>query len=85
MSSGGEMWVVEVNDDRDPQLTDGRASHYHSPPQPLHQALELVAVLLGGPEVPPARDDSPWRVAIAGGRRNVRLHPARADGQLRLS
>ena len=79
------MWVIEVDDERDPRLAGGRASvRYHSPPQPLSQALDLVAVLLGGPESPLGAQDGPWRIPIAGGRREVRLHPARADGQLLL-
>jgi hypothetical protein len=79
----GPMWVVEVADDRDPRLSGGRAhTTYTSPPQPLTQALALVAVLLGGREDPLAVSDAPWRLAIAGGRREVQLHPAHADGQL---
>ena len=83
MSVTGPMWVVEVADDRDPRLSGGRAhTTYTSPPQPLTQALALVAVLLGGRAEPLAVADSPWRLAIAGGRREVQLHPAHADGQL---
>ena len=73
--------MVEVSDDRDPRLSGG-APHtgYTSPPQELSRALELVTVLFGATETPTA--NGPWRVAIAGGRRTITLHPARADGQL---
>jgi hypothetical protein len=83
VSVTGPMWVVEVTDDRDPRLSGGRAhTGYTSPPQPLTQALALVAVLLGGPDGPLGVQDGPWRMAIAGGRRDIKLHPAHADGQL---
>lgn len=59
--------------------------NYSSPPQPLEQALSLVAVLLGGPPELPRPEDSPWRQAIAGGRRDIRLHRAHSDGQLLIN
>jgi hypothetical protein len=83
MGTGEILWMVEVVDDRDPRLSGGRqCTRYASPPQPLAQALALVAVLLNGPEDEPTVEAGPWRLAIAGGRREVRLHRASADGQM---
>ncbi|HTX11289.1 MAG TPA: hypothetical protein VME22_21895 [Solirubrobacteraceae bacterium] len=83
-AADASLYVVEVDD----QCLDHLAGHtgcsYASPPQPAAQALALVRVLLASPHAQLSVDDSPWRRAIAGGRRTVRLHRASVDGQLTL-
>ncbi|MGZ4246592.1 MAG: hypothetical protein ACXVSE_20090 [Solirubrobacteraceae bacterium] len=48
------------------------------------QALALVRALLGCAQLALEPDDAPWKAAIAGGNRVIRLHRARADGQLTI-
>lgn len=74
------LYVVEVNDRCLEQLAGHTGCSYASPPQPAAQALALVRVLLASPHVQLSVVDSPWRRAIAGGRRTVRLHRSSADG-----
>lgn len=78
------LYVVEVDDQCVDQLAGHTGCSYASPPQPATQALALVRALLGCPVAQLSVDDSPWRRAIAGGCRTVRLHRSSADGQLRL-
>jgi hypothetical protein len=73
--------IVEVAEQRESRMAGAGARIYSSPPQLLGQALELVAVLIG----PAAAEPGAWRGAIAGGRREVRLHPAKRDGQLLIT
>lgn len=86
MNAPAPLWVVEVADQRDAHLAGDSASwQYSSPPQPLEQALSLVAILLGGPAELPRAEDAPWRQAIAGGRRDIHLHRAQPTGQLLIN
>ncbi len=78
------LYVVEVDDQCATELAGHTGCSYASPPQPEVQALSLVRVLLGCPQRPLYVNEAPWTSAIAGGRRIIRLHPARADGQLAL-
>lgn len=78
------LYVVEVDDSCEPRLTGHGGCSYASPPQPAVQALALVRLLLGCPQDELRADGGPWRCAIAGGKRTIRLHAAAADGQLHL-
>ena len=83
-SANQQLYVVEVDDRCERQLVGHSGCSYASPPQPATQALALVRALLGCPQQNLHVQDSPWRLAIAGGRRTIRLHRADAAGQLRL-
>ena len=78
------LYIVEVDDDCAQALTGHPGSSYASPPQPEAQALALVRVLLGSPQRALGITESPWRCAIAGGKRTIRLHVATGGGQLAL-
>lgn len=78
------LYIVEVDDRCNPHLVGHTGCSYASPPQPPVQALALVHALLGCPQNPLAVDESPWRHAIAGGTRTIRLHHASPTGQLHL-
>ena len=86
MTAGLEspLYIVEVDDRCNAQLVGNTGCSYASPPQPAPQALALVRALLGCPQNPLEIHESPWRHAIAGGARTIRLHPAYASGQLTL-
>lgn len=79
-----KLYIVEVEDDCAQALTGHPGASYSSPPQPERQALALVRVLLGSSQRTLQVDAGPWRCAIAGGRRTVRVHPATGGGQLAL-
>ena len=79
-----QLYIVEVDDHCQPQLVGHSGCSYASPPQPAVQALALVRALLGCPQYELRVADGPWRCAIAGGNRTIRLHTAHADGQLHL-
>jgi hypothetical protein len=67
----GPVFAVEVEDRFSPGLTGRHDRVYVSPPQSRDDALTLAALLLdAGPDLD---GDGPWRKAIAGGRRTVRL------------
>ncbi len=78
------LYIVEVDDRCNAQLVGHTGCSYASPPQPAPQALALVRALLGYPQNLLGVHASPWRHAIAGGTRTIRLHPASAGGQLTL-
>ncbi len=78
------LYVVEVDDRCEPRLTGHGGCSYASPPQPATQALALVRLLLGCPQEELRVAGGPWRCAIAGGKRTIRLHATAADGQLHL-
>jgi hypothetical protein len=80
--NGESLFVVEVDDRCEPRLSGHGGCSYASPPQPAVQALALVRLLLGCPQGELQVTQAPWRCAIAGGSRTIRLHPAGADGQL---
>lgn len=80
-----QLYVVEVDDRCQPQLVGHSGCSYASPPQPAVQALALVRALVGCPQHALDVQDNPWRCAIAGGTRTIRLHAAGADGQLHLT
>jgi hypothetical protein len=79
-----QLYIVEVEDRCAPQLAGHSGCGYSSPPQPAAQALALVRLLLGCPQLSLHPNESPWQRAIAGGRRTIQLHHARPDGQLHL-
>jgi hypothetical protein len=70
------LYVVEVDDHCQEQLAGHDGCAYRSPPQPAAQALALVRALLACPQAHLTVDEGPWRRAITGGRRTVRLHRA---------
>ena len=78
------LYIVEVNDNCVEQLAGHTGCSYASPPQPAVQALALVRVLLDCPQHPLDTTQTPWKRAIAGGQRTVRLHAATPAGQLSL-
>ena len=67
-----ERYIVDVRDDVDARIAGHDGVTYTSPPQARRQALELIAVLLGGP-VDPGTGHSTWTQPIPGGRRVIRL------------
>jgi hypothetical protein len=81
----GPFYVVEVEDRRDAGLAGHDGASYVSPAQPPDQALALVRILLGRRSACEIElTEGPWRLAIAGGSRVIRVHAARADGQLTI-
>ncbi|HTU31193.1 MAG TPA: hypothetical protein VMF07_17515 [Solirubrobacteraceae bacterium] len=79
------FYVVEVEDHRDEGLAGHGGAAYVSPAQPPDQALALVRILLGRRAACEIElSDGPWRLAIAGGSRVIKVHAARADGQLTI-
>ena len=79
-----DLFIVELDDQCDERLVGHAGCSYTSPPQPAAQALALVRALLGCTQRRLEVRDTPWTAPIAGGRRVIRLHPARADGQLTI-
>ena len=79
-----QLYIVELDDQCNPQLTGHTGCSYTSPPQPEVQALALVRALLNCTQGPLALADAPWSGPIAGGRRVVRLHATQTDGQLTI-
>jgi hypothetical protein len=61
---------VLVTDHITPGLIDHFPPDYESPPQTEQQARSLIAVLIGAEH---GDHQGPWRLAIAGGQRIVRL------------
>ncbi len=84
MTATAQLYVVEVQDRCLAALAGHAGCFYASPPQSEPQALTLVRVLLGCPQRPLSIADAPWRAAIPGGQRHIRIHPALPDGQLHL-
>jgi hypothetical protein len=82
----GPLYIVELNDQRDPRLAGHTGCTYTSPPQPVDQALALVRALLGYPVDTIDAAQQPCRTPVAGGQRIIRLHvaDADADGQLTI-
>ena len=71
----GPLVVVEVAEQFSPGLTGRADRSYMSPAQPREHALILAALLIDA--AGPLDGNGPWQRAIAGGRRTVRLVPAR--------
>jgi hypothetical protein len=71
----GPLVVVEVAERFSPGLTGRTDRSYVSPPQPRDRALLLAALLVDA--AGPLDGDGPWQRALAGGKRTVRLVPAR--------
>jgi hypothetical protein len=67
----GPYFSVEVSDRFSAGLTGRHDRAYASPPQSRDQALTLAALLLDAGQ--DLDGNGPWRRAIAGGRRTVRL------------
>lgn len=73
----GPVYTVHVDDRFSAGLTGRHDRAYVSPPQSRESALTLAALLLDtGPDLDGV---GPWRKAIAGGRRTVRLVEAAAS------
>lgn len=64
---------VIVEEHRQAALTGNPGERYDSPPHPHPDALTLVRLLLGTSQLPDP--DGPWRQAIPGGTRTIRLQP----------
>ncbi len=84
MTDTAQLYIVEVHDRCFAQLAGHDGCSYASPPQGEEHALTLVRVLLGCPQRALALADGPWRAAIPGGQRHIRIHTALPDGQLHL-
>ena len=67
--SGSGDWRVIVTESRAPGLSAGAGTCYVSPAQSEPQARALIALLAGTH----ALGAGPWRRAVAGGQRTVRL------------
>lgn len=78
------LYILELDDQRDPRLAGHPGCTYTSPPQPADQVLALVRALLGCPPDTVSLADQPWRTPVAGGQRVIRLHLADAAGQLTI-
>ncbi len=65
-------FVLIVSDERAEALTGRDSQRYTSPPQTEQQARRLAELLAGAVLDGPG----PWRHAIAGGQRTIRLHPS---------
>ena len=78
------FYVVEVEDHRDEGLAGHSGTTYVSPAQPHDQAVALIRILLGRSACEIELTGGPWRLAIAGGSRLIKVHAARADGQLTI-
>jgi hypothetical protein len=80
MTAGTEngLVVVHAREVVDQALVGHGGREYTSPPQPLEQALALVAVLLGSSAAAPdGGAGGEWSCAVAGGQLRVTLRPAR--------
>jgi hypothetical protein len=75
-------YIVIVEEQIEPRLACRAPCFYISPPQLRPSALALVRLLLGRPtqEI----GTGPWRTAIAGGERAIRLQRCLKNGQARL-
>ncbi len=67
-------YVVIVTDQLQSALAGHDGISYSSPPQPRDHALALACALVGLAELP--NEDGPWRQALPGGTRTVRIEPA---------
>ena len=79
-----QLYIVELDDQCDYRLVGHSGCSYTSPPQPAGQALALLRALLSCAQLALEPHDAPWKAAIAGGKRVIRLHRAGADGQLTI-
>lgn len=73
MTDGG-LYVVVVTDHLIPALVGHAGAHYVSPPQDEDHARTLIRVLTDSPRTPTGV--GPWARPLAGGRRDISLHPA---------
>jgi len=72
-STGPQLtYLVQVSDSVNERLAGHTGCKYTSPPHTHEQALQLVRLLLGGPQQLP-NTGGPWHIAIAGGQRTVTL------------
>jgi hypothetical protein len=71
----GPLYVVEVSDSFSAGLTGRHDRRYESPPQRREDALTLAGLLLDAGAA--LEGDGPWKRALAGGRRTVRICEAR--------
>src|SRR5215212_8624885 len=76
-------YVVIVEEHIERHLAGRSPCLYISPPQLYWSARALIRLLLGRPTQ--ELGAGPWRMAIAGGEREIRLQPCRIDGQARLA
>jgi hypothetical protein len=75
-------YVVIVEEHIERHLAGRSPCLYISPPQLRTSARALVRLLLGRPTQ--ELGDGPWRIAIAGGEREIRLLHSSRDGQVAL-
>ena len=73
-------YVVIVEEHIERRLAGRSPCRYISPPQLPSSARALVGLLLGRPTQ--KLGDGPWRIAIAGGEREIRLLRPSRDGHL---
>jgi hypothetical protein len=75
-------YIVIVEDHIERHLAGRTPCLYISPPQLRTSARALVRLLLSQPTQ--KLGDGPWRIAIAGGEREIRLLRSSRDGQVAL-
>lgn len=76
MSSGDELFVVHVREQRSEALAGHEGREYTSPPQERAQALELVELVLGQTVTVNGERERCWRRPVAGGQRSITLRRA---------
>ena len=74
--AGNGRVIVQVRDTINHDLAGHRGCRYTSPPQPVADALALVALLLDRPATPAEHGQRTWTRPVAGGRRTITLLPA---------
>jgi len=79
---GPVYYVVIVEEHIVRELAGRSPCLYISPPQLRMSALSLVRLLVGRPTEDLA--DGPWRMAIAGGEREIRVLRSSSGGQVAL-
>ena len=79
-----QLYIVELDDQRDERLAGHTGCSYTSPPQPEPQALALIRALLGCPPQSLDLTTQHWHVPVAGGQRVIHVHAANHDGQLTI-
>jgi hypothetical protein len=79
---GSVQYVVIVEEHIERRLAARSPCLYISPPQLRTSALALVRLLLGRPDT--ELGDGPWRMAIAGGDREIRVLRSSSGGQVTL-
>ena len=76
------QYVVVVEEHIEPKLAGRSPCLYISPPQLRTSAMALVGLLLSRSD--DELGEGPWRMAIVGGERTIRMHRTCGRGQIAL-